>query len=124
MTDAERAADVLHRAIAGDGLDDLAALYADDAVIWHNSDRIEMTKAASIASIGGLGRIAREVHAEVVRFVETPTGFVEQLVIKGTVAATGKPIALHNCLVVTLRDGQIARLDEYVDPTGAAQFSA
>jgi ketosteroid isomerase-like protein len=123
MTDAERAADVLHRAIAGDGLDDLASLYADDAVIWHNSDRVEMTKAESIASIGGLGRIAKDVHAEVVRFIETPTGFVEMFIIKGTVAATGNPLALHNCLVVTLRDGQIARLDEYVDPTGAAQFS-
>ena len=123
MADSQAIASALHAAIESGDTGPLGDLYADDAVIWHNSDYVELTKDASLASIGILSQIAEDVRVEVVRFAETDFGFVEQIVLRGTVKANGNAIALHNCILVTVDDGRVTRIDEYVDPNGASQFA-
>jgi ketosteroid isomerase-like protein len=112
----------LHVALETGRVDNLAPLLADDAVVWHNSDRRALTKDQALPRIGGAARVAQAVHVEVVNRQETPDGFVEQIVLRGTVGVNGSPLELHNCLVVSLRDGLVTRIDEYVDPNVTAQI--
>jgi ketosteroid isomerase-like protein len=121
---AVRASEALGRALATGDTGELAGLYADDVVVWHNNDRLDMTQAASLASIGGLSSIAQDVRMDDVRVDEISGGFVQRFVLRGVVRATGNAIELHNCIVVQLDgDGRITRMEEYVDPNGAAQFA-
>jgi ketosteroid isomerase-like protein len=121
---AVRASEALGRALATGDTTELDGIYADDVVVWHNNDRVEMTKAASMASIGGLSSIADDVSMDDVRIDEITGGFVQRFVLRGIVRATGNPIELHNCIVVQLDgDGRVTRMEEYVDPNGATQFA-
>lgn len=121
---AVRASEALGRALATGDTTELADLYADDVVVWHNNDRLEMTKAASLASIGGLSSIAQDIRMDDVRVDEISGGFVQRFVLRGVVRATGNAVELQNCIVVQLDgDGRITRMEEYVDPNGATQFA-
>jgi uncharacterized protein len=112
----------LHVALETGQLDDLAPLLADDAVVWHNSDRVMLTKDQALPRIGGAARLADSVHVEVVGRLEFPDSFVEQIVLRGTLRLSGSPLELHNCLVVSLRGGLVTRIDEYVDPNVTSQI--
>lgn len=48
---------------------------------------------------------------------------MQQHVLEG-VLADGSPFSMPACVVVQIRDGQIVRLDEYLDPAGAAPLQA
>ena len=56
----------------------------------------------------------RDRRYEDVRRTVTPTGFVQQHVLRFT-RADGTRQALPACLVVTCDDGRITRIDEYLD---------
>ena len=111
----------LHAALVTGDTSSLGGLCRDDLVVWHNSDRVETDRRTALSRISALSQIAKGVTLETVRFIETDVGFVEQIVIRGTLNATGKPLELHNCLLVSVVDGKIERIDEYVDPTVATQ---
>ncbi len=53
----------------------------------------------------------------------TPDGFVMQFALRGTVIANGNAFEMQNCVVASMVDGKVTRIDEYVDPTVAAQLS-
>jgi ketosteroid isomerase-like protein len=112
----------LHVALETGQADDLAPLLADDAVVWHNSDRLTLTKDQALPRIEGVARIADAVQVEVVAWQEAPESFVEQIVLRGMMRLNGSPLELHNCLVVSLRDGLVTRIDEYVDPNVSSQI--
>jgi ketosteroid isomerase-like protein len=64
-----------------------------------------------------LGWVTTHIQAlryEDVRCQATADGFVQQHVLRGTVGA-GVEIAIPACIVTTIRDGRITRLDEYLD---------
>jgi len=107
----------LHAALVTGDISALSGLCLDDVVVWHNSDRLEIDKETSLQRISALSQIANNVTLETVRFLETNIGFVEQIVIRGVVNATGAPLELHNCILVSVVDGKIKRIDEYVDPS-------
>ena len=121
--DITRLSAVLGQAIESGGTGALAAVMTDDAVVWHNTDHKDMDRASALAAITVLPQMARDVRIEVASLDPTPKGFVERYVMRGTVASHGGPIELHNCVFVSVTDGMITRIDEYVDPNGAAQFA-
>lgn len=51
------------------------------------------------------------------------SGYIQQHVLRGT-APNGVEVAIPACLVVQLRDGLIARLDEYLDSAAVAPLIA
>jgi ketosteroid isomerase-like protein len=112
----------LHLALETGQVDELAPLLAEDAVVWHNSDRLMLTKDQALPRIGGAARLADSVHVEIVAMLESPDSFVEQIVLRGRMRLNGSPLELHNCLVVSLRDGLVTRIDEYVDPNVTSQI--
>ncbi len=111
----------LHAALETGDTSALSGLCHDDVVVWHNSDRVEIDKETSLKRISVLSQIADNATLETVRFIEADIGFVEQVVIRGVTKTTGTPLELHNCLVVSVVDGKIKRIDEYVDPSVGSQ---
>ncbi len=92
----------------------LDALYAKDAVVWHNYDDVEQPRDANIAMLSRFGSMFRCFKYVDIRREFFEGGFVQQHVCKG-VKANGEPFEVPNCMVVTVRDGRIARIDDYFD---------
>ncbi|WP_337187060.1 nuclear transport factor 2 family protein [Phenylobacterium sp.] len=95
--------------------------YTPDVEIWHNFDDAIQTRDENLATLKGMvGRISDRVYDE--RRVEVfPGGFVQQHVLRGT-RKDGKRVSLPAVIICRLRDGRIARLDEYLDSAHVAVF--
>lgn len=111
----ERLATALFAAIeAGD----IGALrercYAPDALVWHNYDDRAQTVDQNLRTLGWVTRNVTHLRYEDVRRQVTTTGFVQQHVLRG-VAPDGTELEVPACLVVTVADERIARIDEYLD---------
>ena len=108
MIIADQLLDALNRYDA----DDVGALLSDDFVHWLNLTGAEQGRDGLLATL----RLEREhVHDaafEVRDLVATDDGFVIQLTAVGTTNG-GRAYSIPVCLVVTVVDGRIARIDEY-----------
>ena len=106
--------------LAGQRADD--DVYADGVSTWHNIGEHE-------AEIQRTPSRTRQVQAgadlriEDVRLRVFDGGWVVQATTVGTTAA-GVPVRVPTCLVVTLRDGRIARFEEYADSRAAEALFA
>jgi ketosteroid isomerase-like protein len=92
----------------------LRDLYAPDIRIWHNTDRREQSFDENVRVLKWLGRNVSDLRYEDVRREPTSNGFVQQHVLRGT-TLSGVEIEVPACLVVTVTDGKIGRIDEYID---------
>lgn len=99
--------------LAGDAAA-LTELFSPEAVLWHNFSGHEDAPASFVPGFVRFGARVQGLRFEDVRRVGTPTGFVEQHTIAGVTAA-GAPVAIRECLIATVRDGRITRLNEYLD---------
>ena len=106
---------------AGDR-DALGAVYADDVVVWHNTDQVEMTKEQNLASLDALAAMTTTRRFTDVRRHAVDGGFVQQHVLNLEWGSGSG--SLPGCVVVQLRDGLIARVDEYLDGATIASFGA
>jgi ketosteroid isomerase-like protein len=100
-------------------LDTVRAIYAPDAAIWHNNDRLTQTVDENIAVLEWVTKNISGIRYENVRRHVTPSGFVQQHVMRGT-APNGKPLELEACILCTVAGGRITRLDEYLDSAQVA----
>jgi ketosteroid isomerase-like protein len=96
-------------------LDGVAACYAPDAILWHNFDGSEQTVAEQLDATRWLGENLRDLKYEVVARHFWDDGYVQQQVVHGTLIKNGEPFAMPTCMNVTVRDGLVTRLDEYLD---------
>ncbi len=92
----------------------LDALYTRAAVVWHNYDNVEQPRDDNIAMLASFPRMFREFRYADVRRQFFPGGFVQQHVCRG-VKVSGESFAIPNCMVVSVRDGRICRIDDYFD---------
>src|ERR1700752_371833 len=104
--------------VAGD-FDTVRAIYAPDARIWHNVTGVAQTVDENLRVLRWLVRNVTELRYEEVRRLRTPDGYVQQHVLRAT-GPDGSAIAIPACLIVTVRDGRIVGLDEYLDSVHAA----
>ena len=112
-------ADRLLEAIEAGDIDAVAACYADDAVIWHNTDQVEQTKADNLRVLAWLvGHTAVRSYRDSRRTV-IDHGFVQQHTLH-IGFDDGRTADLPACLVVAVADGLIVRLDEYIDGAAVA----
>lgn len=112
-------ADRFFAAIPKGDLETVRTIYAPDAVIWHNNDRAEQTVAENLAVLEWVTKNVADMRYEEVRRHVTPSGFVQQHVMRGR-ATNGKPLELPACIVCTVVAGRIQRLDEYLDSAQVA----
>jgi ketosteroid isomerase-like protein len=95
-------------------VEEVNACFAPGATIWHNFDCKTLTPQESVPGLEALfGNFVRREYRDV-RRQPTPSGFVQQHVLR-LETPDGTVIDWPACIVFDLRDGRIARLDEYVD---------
>jgi len=115
-------ADRLFEAIEAGDIDAVRALYAPDAVIWHNDDGVEQTPEQNLRVLQWVIDNLRDRSYEDVRRSVTDTGFVQQHVLRFT-RPDGQRAELPACIVVTCSEGRITRLDEYLDSAHIARIT-
>jgi ketosteroid isomerase-like protein len=101
-------------AIAAGDVDEVRAIYAPDARIWHNTEEREQSVDENLRVLRWLVRNVSDLRYEDIRRQKTERGYVQQHVLRGT-TADGEQLAVHACIVVETEDGRITRLDEYID---------
>ncbi len=110
----DEVADRFFAAIESGDTDALLALYAPDAVIWHNEDRTEQTVEQNLRVLRWLTRTVADLEYRDVRRIVHDDGFVQQHLLTGTLP-DGEALAIPAGLFVDVADGHIVRIDEYVD---------
>jgi hypothetical protein len=110
-------------AIATGNADVLASLYAPNAFIWHNTDRIEMSLGEVVDLLRALKTVA-DCAVDVSSTLVTDHGFVQTQ--KNTYTfRDGRTTSFDAALLATLDgDGRIIRLDEYLDSAGLVPLLA
>lgn len=95
-------------------------VYADGVSTWHNvgewEAEIKRTPSRTRRNLDGA-----DVRLVDVRLRVFDGGWVVQATTAGTNAA-GEAVRVPTCLVVTLRDGRIARFEEYADSRAAEKL--
>lgn len=100
--------------LAGDR-DALEALFAPGATFWQNfNPGSTQARHEFLPRFAALAGLIPEVHFENVRRTGTPAGFVEQHTLAGTTPA-GEEFAAHGCFLGTVENGQITRIEEWLD---------
>jgi len=107
-------ADRLMGAIEKSDLETARACYAPDARIWHNFDGVAQTVDENLRTLQWMDKRLSNRRYEVLSRHAFDGGYVQQHVLHGTLN-NGAAFAMPACLVVTVKDGKIARLDEYLD---------
>ncbi len=119
-TDALALADRFFAAIEAGDLEAVRSAYAPDARIWHNHDGVTQTVDDNLVVLAWMASNLRDLRYEEVRRQPTPSGFVQQHVLRATLPGGGA-FELPACIVIDLDgDGRITRLDEYLDSAAVA----
>jgi len=107
-------ADRFIAAIEAGDIEAVRAAYAPDARIWHNNDGLEQSVDDNLKVLGWMARKLPTRHYRVTRREALSDGFLQQHVLEATLP-DGSAWRLDACVVVRVKDGRIARLDEYLD---------
>jgi ketosteroid isomerase-like protein len=118
-TSAGHIADRFFGAIERGEIAALAQLCTEDAVVWHNFDEREQTAAENRSILERFATVMKQWRYCVRTRNVFPDGFVQQHVLTGIVGGS-VPISIPICVVGRVRDGRIARIDEYFDPARLA----
>jgi ketosteroid isomerase-like protein len=107
---------------AGD-IDTVRAIYARDALIWHNDDLIEQSVEDNLKVLAGLHRAVAGLRYDVIRRAVLDDGVIQQHVLRGTLR-NGADVELHAAMFLQVRDGHITRIEEYLDSGKRAAIRA
>ncbi len=107
-------ADRFFAAIPKGDLETVRAIYAPDALIWHNNDQVTQSVEQNLQVLAWVTKNIAGLRYEEIRRHVTPSGFVQQHVLRGT-APNGKSLEVPACILCTVEGGRITRLDEYLD---------
>ncbi len=107
---------------AGD-IETLRAIYAPDALIWHNDDLIEQTVEDNLKVLQGLHRAVSGLRYDVIRRAPVADGVLQQHVLRGSLQ-NGAEVELHAAMYLQVQDGHITRIEEYLDSGKRASIRA
>ena len=109
------------RSIESGDIEAIRACYAKDAQIWHNFDEVNQTVDENMKVLEWMKRQATRRTYEISRLEEIVGGYLQQHVLR-MVNLAGEEITMPACLIVTVEDGKIRRLEEYLDPKQAERL--
>ena len=122
-TQTEALAGLLVRSIMSGDIETLRNhVYSPDVVIWHNFDQIEQRLDDNMKVMAWMAKTLTTMSYDEIRVQVTPDGYVQQHVLRGT-TKSGVAIEVPACLIVTISDGKITRLDEYLDTAQVAALT-
>jgi uncharacterized protein len=113
-------ADRLFKAIERGDVNAIRDIYAPHTKIWHNFDNLVQSVEENLAVLKWVVANIAEISYTEIQRQPTPTGFVQQHVLRGKVTRSGKEIAIPTCVVCKVENGRITRLDEYLDSAQTA----
>lgn len=116
-------ADRFFGAIEAGDVEAVLECYAANALIWHNTNGIDQLPAENAQSLLAFFARLRQRRYVGVRRILHGGGFVQHHVLTGTLAS-GAEFAWPACLVVSVENGLIVRIDEYLDSAPAAALAA
>jgi uncharacterized protein len=119
---AMQTAERLFRAIENGDVEAIRSIYTPTTKIWHNNDGVEQTVEQNLATLRWVVANISGIKYTEVRRQPTPSGFVQQHVLRGRFR--DKDVALPACIVCTVENGRITRLDEYLDSAQTAVFTS
>ena len=117
--DAMQVADAFFSAIQAADVDAVRDLYEPTATIWHNTDGLEQHRDDNMRTLSWMVRNLPDLTYTDVRRSPTADGFVQEHVLVATNRA-GRRIEVPACIVATVLDGRITRLNEYLDSRSVA----
>ena len=122
-TEMEALANRLMAAIEAGDVDTIKTCYAPDVRIWHNFDEIDQTLEDNMKVMHWMARrlLERKYTIESRRYFAD--GWVQQHVLTG-VTPDGTPFRMPACIICTVKDGKIVRLEEYLDTAQTAPLRA
>ena len=123
MADVLELADRFFAAIEAGDITAVRDIYAPDAEIWHNTDGLVQTPDDNVRTLTWIATNLRDVSYTKIKRSAIDGGFVQQHVLVATNRA-GQRIEVPACIVTTVRDDRIARLDEYLDSAAVAAIMA
>jgi hypothetical protein len=98
-----------------------AVSLAPHAVLWHNFDEVEMPASGSFATFAVIRTVLPDFRFDDVRAAMVLEQIsIAQYTIKASLP-DGSTVRAPGCVVVTTHEGQITRVEEYVD---TAQLAA
>ncbi|HTT98517.1 MAG TPA: nuclear transport factor 2 family protein [Rhizomicrobium sp.] len=107
-------ADRVMQAIENNDTETIRACYAPDACIWHNFDGEEQTVDENLRTLGWVDKRLKNRKYEIISRRVFDGGYLQEHILTGTLA-DGAAFSMPACLVITVRDGRITRLAEYLD---------
>jgi ketosteroid isomerase-like protein len=108
-------------AIERGDLEAVQAIYAPDAIVWHNTDRLAGSVADNLKTLANFIKFAPERRYTEQRLDIFDGGFAEQHLLKAKLR-DGKEVSLAACIVCRVENGRITRLDEYFDSAALAAW--
>jgi ketosteroid isomerase-like protein len=114
MSDALAVADRFFSAIEAGDIEAVRALYHPDVEVWHNTARAAQGRDANLVVLSWMSTNLPGARYTEIKRSATDDGFVQQHVLVVTNRA-GRRVEVPACIVATVCDGQITRLDEYLD---------
>lgn len=113
-------ADRLFKAIERGDVNAIKDIYSPHAKIWHNFDNLAQSVDENLAVLKWVVANIAEISYTEIHRQPTPSGFIQQHVLRGKVKTSGKEIAIPACIVCKVENGRITRLDEYLDSAQTA----
>ena len=108
-------------AIERGAIEEVQAIYAPRAIIWHNTDQLETSASENLGVLKAFVQRIRERRYERRRVETFQSGFVQQHVLTGR-RKDGLRLELPACVICSVQDGRILRLDEYFDAVSVAPW--
>ena len=121
LEEVDQLADRLFAAIEAGDIEAVAALYADDVEVWHNTSGQAQSKDENLKLLGGLAARAEAWRYEQVRRRCYSGGCSQQHVLTGKLR-NRDPFEIAVCIVLEMAGGKIRRIDEYLDSAALGQL--
>jgi ketosteroid isomerase-like protein len=113
-------ADRLFGAIERGDYEAVAAMWADDVLVWHSGDPKDNQRPRALKVIRWFMDVTSTRSYEILDRQFFDGGFVQQHILRGG-RSDGVSIEMRVCIVIKVgADGLITRIDEYFDPSDMA----
>lgn len=109
----------LFSAIESKSVSSVAALYDEAVEVWHNFDNAIQTKAANLKVLEGLTKTVGKLRYEVIERLHVGDRVIQRHELHCTMP-NGRTIVIPCSIFLTVKNGKITRIDEYLDTAQAA----
>ncbi|MGE0044512.1 MAG: nuclear transport factor 2 family protein [Hyphomonadaceae bacterium] len=123
MTDSTAVIESFFAAIQAGDADAVAALYHDDLAVWHSNDGKTQNKTENLRTLKAMMRVAVPRYEIAERFA-LGDRVAQRHTLHLAAREGAKSAACDAAIFFTVRDGKIARIDEYIDSAAVDAITA